>query len=237
MKRFLFLLSFFAISVYAEGKLAFSNEVYQIGKMKQGETRHIVLDGKNTGDATVLLETAMTQGVGGSDFKFPKKIMPGESFKVEFNLSTAYAEGFITHTIVLVSTNGDAYTATLEGEVMPEFIFSEQLLDAGYYSPGEKREWVFYVWKPDSSKPSLKLSKDASKDFKAKFTPVMLNTEKLDDIREGGKMPGIKVTLSTKGISKANTLAGQKSLRRIVGFESATNTNAHPEILVIGYWK
>ena len=74
MKRFLFLLSFFAISVYAEGKLVFSNEVYQIGKMKQGETRHIVLDGKNTGDATILLETAMTQGVGGSDFKFPKKI-------------------------------------------------------------------------------------------------------------------------------------------------------------------
>jgi hypothetical protein len=237
MKRFLYLLSFFAISVYAEGKLAFSNEVYQIGKMKQGETRHIVLDAKNTGDVAVHLETAMTQGVGGSDFKFPKKIMPGESFKVEFNLSTAYAEGFITHTIVLVSTNGDAYTATLEGEVMQEFIFSEQLLDAGYYSPGEKREWVFYVWKPDSSKPSLKLSKDASKDFKASFTPVMLNTEKLDDIREGGKTPGIKVTLSTKGISKANTLAGQKSLRRIVGFESATNANAHPEILVIGYWK
>lgn len=238
MKKIIFTLLFLLAPVFAAGQLSFSKEVYSFGKMLQGETRHIILEGKNSGESPVELETAMTQGVGGKNFNFPKKILPGKSFKIEFDISSEYAEGHVTHTVILVTKEGKTFTATLEGEVEPELLFSEKLLDAGYYAPGEKREWEFYVWKPDGkSKPELKLAKEFASEFNAKFTPVFLNIEKIDEIKEGGKVPGLKVKLSTKGISKENSLPGQKSLRRIVTFESKGNKNAKPEILIIGYWK
>lgn len=238
MNKLPFILLFAFTSLWAEGKLTFSKEVYPLGKMKQGEIHHVVLEGKNSGDKTVELETAMTQGVGGENFKFPKTISPGASFKIELDISTEYSEGLVTHTVVLVTKEGKTFTASLEGEVEPELLFSEKLLDAGYYALGEKREWEFYVWKPKGNKtPSLKLSKESSKEFVAKFTPVLLNTEKMDDIREGGKVPGLRVKLTTKGMTKKNSLPGQKSLRKIVSFESQENKKAKPEILIIGYWK
>lgn len=222
---------------FAAGALRFVPEVYPLGDVKQGEVKHVILKGSNTGDAEIVLETVMSQGTSSSNFKHPKSIKPGEVFQVEFDLNTQYMEGQVAETIVLVDTSGKAFTAAVQGNVSPELMFSEKLLDAGYYSKGEKREWTFYAWSPEGkARPELKLTQDAARDFKAKFEAVSLNVDKLDEVKEGGKVPGLKVTLSTSGIVREGA-KGQKSLRRLVGFESKSNPKAKPEVLVIGYWK
>lgn len=237
MNRQIALIFALSSAVLAAGALRFVPEVYPLGEVKQGEVKHVILKGSNTGDAEIVLETVMSQGTSSSNFKHPKTIKPGEVFQVEFDVNTQYMEGEVAETIVLVDTSGKAFTAAVQGTVTPELMFSEKLLDAGYYSKGEKREWTFYVWSPEGkARPELKLTKDAARDFKAKFQNVSLNVDKLDEVREGGSVPGLKVTLSTSGIVREGA-KGQKSLRRLVGFESKANPKAKPEVLIIGYWK
>lgn len=231
-----FLLFFCALAL-AKGNLTFESKDFRLGEINQGEIRHVILHGKNSGDALVRLETAMSQGTGGESYRFPKTISPGEAFTVEFDLNTEFMEGPIIHTVVLVDENGVAWSADLEGIVKPDLLFSEKILDAGYYSAGESREWIFYVWNSDGkTRPEIKLSAEA-KDFSAKISPVSLRTDKLDDIREGGKVPGVKVVLRTTGISRESSLFGKMSLRRIVGFENLKNPKAKSEVLIVGYWK
>ena len=74
-----------------------------------------------------------------------------------------------------------------------------------------------------------------SKEFSVQMKNVSLNVEKFDAIQEGGKVPGQKITLKTKGLVKDPKLK-QKSLSKIVSFKSQKHPKATPEVLIIGYW-
>ena len=60
---------------------------------------------------------------------------------------------------------------------------------------------------------------------------------KLDEIKEGGTVPGLKVTLTTKGLKREGWELKQKSIRKVVSFKSKKYPKATPEVLVVGYWK
>lgn len=236
MKKLSFILAFSAVAAFAGGNPRFAPEVYKFENVKQGDVKHVVLKALNTGDDMVL-ETVMSQGTGAANFKYPTEIAKGKAFKIEFDLNTEYMEGPVQENIILVEKGGKPFVARVEGVVTPELMFSEKLLDAGFYKAGSKKSWSFYVWSPDGKTvPQLKLRDDA-KEFKAEFKSVKLNVDKIDEIKEGGKVPGVKVTLSTNGISREGMNPNQKSIRRIVGFESASNKKAKCEVLIVGYWE
>ena len=110
------------------------------------------------------------------------------------------------------------------------------MFDAGYYSAGEKREWTFYVWCTDlKTLPDLSLSSEAS-EFSAKIQKVSLDVSNFDSIQEKGNVPGLKITLSTRGLVR-DPKSKQKSLSKIVSFSSRKFPAATPEVLIIGYWK
>jgi len=227
-----------ASALFAEGALQFVPDPYQLGEMQQGEVRHVVLRGANVTNKEIPLETVMSQGTGVENLKFPTTIGANKTITIELDLNSAYKEGPFNQTIVLIGKEGTHYTTSLEGVVHAPVFFSEKMFDAGFYSKGETREWTFYAWNTDKITP-LELSLDslASPEFSASFKSVKLNIEKLDQIKEGGKVPGLKITLKTKGLDRSKTPATQKSLNRIVGFKSKHNPKATPEVLIVGYWK
>lgn len=228
----------FSAVAFADDAIRFVPEVYPIGYVNQGDVKHIVLKGANTTGQEIVLENVMGQGVGMSNFKYPKKIAPNGAVTIEFDFDFANMEGQIKPVVVLVDTTGKPYTADMDGMVKVPFFFGEKLFDAGYYAKGEKREWTFYVWGTDKKeRPDLTLDPEAAKQFKMSSKPVMLNVDKLDQVKEGGKVPGIKVTLSTKGLSREGWELKQKSIRKIVGFKSKKYPKATPEVLIVGYWK
>ena len=138
----------------------------------------------------------------------------------------------------MIDNQGTPYAAQLDGYVKAPFFFGEKMFDAGYYAPNEKREWTFYVWGTDKkTRPDLTLDENAQKDFKLKTKNVMLNVDDMGKIKEGGKVPGLKLTLSTSGLSRADWELKQKSIRKIVGFKSKKFPKATPEVLIVGYWK
>ena len=59
----------------------------------------------------------------------------------------------------------------------------------------------------------------------------------LADFKEGGKVPGLKVTLTTKGLTREGWELKQKSIRKIVSFKSKKYPKATPDVLIVGYWK
>jgi hypothetical protein len=94
------------------------------------------------------------------------------------------------------------------------------------------------VWETDKkNRPDLTLDPELAKQFKMSAKPVMLNVDKLDKIKEGGKVPGLKVTLTTNGLSREGWELKQKSIRKIVSFKSKKYPKATPEVLIVGYWK
>ncbi len=222
----------------ADESIRFVPENYPIGVLNQGDTKHIVLQGANTTGKEIVLENVFGQGNGMSNFKFPKKIPAKGAVTIEFDLNTADMEGQIKPVVVLVDTTGKPYTANMDGIVKVPFFFGEKLFDAGYYAQGEKREWTFYVWETDKkARPDLTLDSESAKQFAMSTKPVMLNVDKLDQIKEGGKVPGLKVTLSTKGLSREGWELKQKSIRKIVSFKSKKYPLATPAVLIVGYWK
>ena len=228
----------FSTASFADEVIRFVPENYPIGMLNQGDTKHIVLQGANITDKEIVLENVFGQGNGMSNFKFPKKIPAKGSVTIEFDLNTAEMEGQIKPVVVLVDTTGKPYTANMDGIVKVPFFFSEKLFDAGFYAKGEKREWSFYVWETDKkNRPDLALDAESAKQFSMSAKPVMLNVDKLDKIREGGKVPGLKVTLSTKGLGREGWELKQQSIRKIVSFKSKKYPNATPEVLIVGYWK
>lgn len=229
---------FFSTAAMADEAIRFVPENYPIGVLNQGEVKHIVLKGANTTGSEIVLENVFGQGNGMSNFKFPNKIPAKGTVTIEFDLSTADMEGQINPVVVLVDTTGKPYTANMDGIVKVPFFFGEKLFDAGYYAKGEKREWTFYVWETDKkNRPDLTLDPESAKQFKMSAKPVMLNVDKLDKIKEGGKVPGLKVTLATNGLSREGWELKQKSIRKIVSFKSKKYPKATPEVLIVGYWK
>lgn len=235
MKSLLYVLLFTGISITAQtpSVLQFSSPVTVLDTLQQGETKRVVLQAKNTASSPIVLETVLSQNSGPENFKFPQKIAPGQTFQVEYTLQSAYMEGDFTHTIVLVEPNGTPHLTYVAGHVKAPIWFSEKIHDLGYYTSGSSVQWTFYAWNPQHQKLALALSPESASEFTAQITPVQLHTESLDNIREGGKVPGLKITLKPKTLQK-NT---GKSIRKIVSFRSKTFPQATPEVLVIGYWK
>lgn len=227
-----------ASQAFADDAIKFVPEPYPIGYADQGDVKHIVIKGANVTNKEIVLENVIGQGIGMSNFKYPKKIAPNAAVTVEFDMDFAGMDGQINPVVVMVGTDGKPYTATLDGFVKAPIFFGEKLFDAGYYAAGEKREWTFYVWETEKkARPDLTLDSASRREFSIKTKPVMLNVDKLDQIKEGGKVPGLKVTLSTKGLLREGWELKQKSLRKIVGFKSKKYPKATPEVLIVGYWK
>ena len=228
----------FSATAMADDVIRFVPDPYPIGYADQGDVKHIVIKGANVTNKEIVLETVMGQGIGMSNFKFPQKIAPNAPVTIEFDMDFAGMDGQINPVVVMVDNHGTPYAAQLDGYVKNPIFFGEKLFDAGYYAPNEKREWTFYVWGTDKKeRPDLVLDENAAKEFKIKTKNVMLNVDKVDQIKEGGKVPGIKVTLSTAGLTRTGWELKQKSIRKIVGFKSKKYPKATPEVLIIGYWK
>ena len=226
------------VTSFADEAIRFVPENYPIGVLNQGDTKHIVLQGANITDKEIVLENVFGQGNGMSNFKYPSKIPAKGTVKIEFDFNTAEMEGQIKPVVVLVDTTGKPYLANMDGIVKVPFIFGEKLFDTGYYAKGEKREWTFYVWGTDKKeRPDLTLAPESAKQFSMSAKPVMLNVDKFDQIKEGGKVPGLKITLSTKGLSREGWELKQQSIRKIVSFKSKKYPKATPDVLIVGFWK
>ena len=233
-----FLVASLATSALADDVIRFVPDPYPIGYADQGDVKHIVIKGANVTNKEITLENVIGQGVGMSNFKYPQKIAPNAPVTIEFDMDFAGMDGQINPVVVIIDNQGTPYAAQLDGYVKNPIFFGEKLFDAGYYAPNEKREWTFYVWGTDKKeRPDLALDENAAKEFKIKTKNVMLNVDKVDQIKEGGKVPGIKVTLSTTGLTRTDWELKQKSIRKIVGFKSKKFPKATPEVLVVGYWK
>lgn len=233
-------ISSFAVSAAfaADDAIRFVPETYPIGYVNQGDVKHIVLKGANISGKDINLENAFGQGIGMTNFKYPTKIAKNAPVKIEFDIDFSEMEGQINPVIVMVGTDGKPYTAKMDGFVVAPFFFSEKLFDAGYYAKGEKREWTFYVWATDKKgRPDLALDSASLREFSMKSKNVMLNVDKIDQVKEGGKVPGVKITLTTKGLLREGWELKQQSLRKIVAFKSKRFPRATPEVLIVGYWK
>lgn len=233
-----FLVAALTAPALADDVIRFVPDPYPIGYADQGDVRHIVIKGANVTNKEIVLENVIGQGIGISNFKYPTKIAPNAPVTIEFDMDFAGMDGQINPVVVMIDNQGTPYTAQLDGYVKAPIFFGEKLFDAGYYTAGESRSWTFYVWGTDKkSRPDLALDENAQKEFSIKTKNVMLNVDKVDQIKEGGKVPGLKVTLSTKGLSRTGWELKQKSLRKIVGFKSKKFPKATPEVLIVGYWK
>ncbi|MCF0221659.1 MAG: hypothetical protein HUK19_05140 [Fibrobacter sp.] len=225
-------------SAFAVDSILFTPAVYPIGEVNQGDVKHFVLKGANVSGRAIQLETVMCQGTGCSNFKYPVSIANNGPVVVEFDMDFSTMEGPVSPTVVLVGTDGKPYTAALEGVVKAPVFFNEKMFDAGYYALGESREWSFYVWETDKkARPDLVLSEESAKEFAIRTKNVKVKVDENGKVTEGGKIPAVKITLSTKGMSREGWELKQKSLRKIVTFKSEKFPRATPEVLIIGYWK
>lgn len=226
-----------AAAAFADETVRFVPEPYELGEISQGDVRHVKLGGANVSSKTLKIESALCQGTGCSRFQFTRSAEPREPVNVEFDFSTEAMEGLFENVVVLVEPDGTPHPTVFRGVVKAPFLFSEKMFDAGYYQPGEKREWQFYVWAADQkTRPDLELSKECAGEFSMVAKKVGLDVENPASVKEGGKVPGLKITLRVQGLVRG-VQSKQKSLSKIVAFKSKTHPKATPEVLVIGYWK
>lgn len=227
-----------SIQAFAVDPIIFTPAIYQIGEVNQGDVKHFILKGANVSGKEIKLENVMCQGNGCSNFKYPAAIANKGPVVVEFDLDFSEMEGPVNPTVVLVGTDGKPYVAAMEGSVKAPFFFGEKMFDAGYYTAGEYREWSFYVWETDKKdRPDLTLSEEAAKDFSIKTKNVKVKVDENGKVTEGGKIPALKITLSTKGLTREGWELKQQSIRKFVGFKSKKYPKASPEVLVVGFWK
>lgn len=227
-----------SVQALAVDPIVFTPAVYQIGEVNQGDQKHFILKGANVSGKDIKLETVMCQGTGCSNFKYPASISNNGPVIIEFDMDFSDMEGPISPTVILVGADGKPYTAALEGVVKAPVFFSEKMFDADYYAPGESREWSFYVWETDKkARPDLTLSEESAKDFSIKTKNVKVKVDENGKVSEGGKIPALKITLTTKGLSREGWEQKQQSIRKFVGFKSKKYPKATPEVLVVGFWK
>jgi hypothetical protein len=234
---FLLLLVFAAFAMQNAGKKAnpFVFEPVNLGTLQQGIKKNVEIKGKNISSQLIELESVFDQMTGGENFVYPKKISPGQDFKINFTLNTAYMEGDFAHNIILVDTSGAPYVAIVTGMVENPIVFSERYLDLGFYKKGKQKEWTFYVWNADKKPLKLKLKPELQKEFKAQFKEVKLDVSNFENIKEGGNTPAVKVSLSVIDLERPKN--SQRSIRKIVSFICENFPNATPELQVTGYWE
>jgi len=225
------LIFFICLTVNNAFAMPFAFEPVNLGTLQQGVKKNVEIKGKNVSSQSIEVENVFDQMVGGENFTFPKKINPGQSFKINFTLNTAHIEGDFTHNIILVDTSGAPYIATVSGKIENPIVFSERYLDLGYYKNGMQKKWTFYAWNPDNKPLKLKLK---SEQFKAEFKDVKLDVSDFDNLKEGGNTPAVKVTLSVVHLTLPEN--NTRSIRRIVSFICENFPNATPELQVTGYW-
>lgn len=213
-------------------ELVFTPAETKLGSLMQGETRKVVLTGKNVSDKTVQIEIGMSQNIGSANFEFPKSIKPGEEFKVKFDFSSAFLAGAFMHNIILSTPEGTNYLAHISGSVTTPVSFSTPLLDLGYYTAGQAAELKTYAWSPLSKPFTLKLNPELSGKWKASFKEVKLDTKDPQNVKPGGSTPGWEITLVPQKLS-----TNSKSIRELIDFQTDTWPGATPEVRVIGYWK
>lgn len=213
----------------------FEFEAVDLGVLQQGIKKGVEIKGKNISSQTIVLESVYNLMTGGENFTYPQKINPGQNFKINFTLNTAYMEGDFLHNIVLVDTSGAPWVALVRGSVENPIVFSERILDLGYYKKGNKKTWTFYVWNKENKPLKLKLAPASQKEFKAEFSNVKLDVSDFENLKEGGATPAIKVSLSVLDLETPTN--NQKSIRKIVSFICEDFPNATPELLVTGYWE
>jgi hypothetical protein len=237
ISSFLLLLVFAAFAMQSTGKEVniFTFELVDLGILQQGIKKNVEIKGKNISSRSIELENVFDQMTGGENFIYPKKINPGQSFKINFTLSTAYMEGDFMHNIILVDTSGTPYIATISGKVENPIVFSERYLDLGFYKKGMQKKWKFYVWNPDKKPLKLKLKPDMQKEFRAEFKEVKLDVSDFENIKDGGSTPAIEVILSVVDLERLKNSG--RSIRKIVSFICENFPNATPELQVTGYWE
>jgi len=213
-------------------ELEFTPVETKLGTMMQGETRTVVLQGKNVSDKTVKIEIGMSQNIGSENFEFPKSIKPGEEFKVKFDFSSAFLVGSFMHNIILSTPEGTNYLAHLSGSVTTPVSFSTPLLDLGYYTAGQSAELKTYAWSPLGKAFKLTLNPERAKEWKVSFKEVKLDTKDPQNVKPGGSTPGWEITLVPQNLSKKS-----QSIRELIDFQTDTWPGATPEVRVIGYWK
>ena len=210
-------------------------EPVDLGILQQGIKKDVEIKGKNVSSQTIEVESVHNLMTGGENFVYPQRITPGQNFKINFTLNTAYMEGPFEHKIVLVDTSGKPWVALVRGSVDNPIVFSERILDLGFYKKGNKKTWTFYVWNPESKPLKFKLAPASQKEFKAEFLNVKLDVRDFANLKEGGTTPAVKVNLSVAELEAPKN--NQKSIRRIVSFTCEDFPNATPELLVTGYWE
>jgi hypothetical protein len=242
MPRQFFFPLFFCLAAFsmqsteqATNRSVFEFEAVDLGVLQQGIRKNVEINGKNISSQTINLESVFDQMTGGEKFIYPKKIVAGQNFKISFTLNTAYMEGDFFHNIVLVDTSGTAWIASVRGHVANPIVFSERILDLGYYKNGVKKTWVFYAWSTENKPLKFKLSPSSQKEFKAEFSNVKLDVENFENIKEGGTTSGVKINLSIVNLETPKN--EHKSIRKIVSFICDNFPNATPELLVTGYWE
>jgi hypothetical protein len=240
MFRLFFLLLFFSAYAAIQNPMQktddpFEFEIVNLGVLSQGIKKNVEIKGRNISSRTIELESVFDQMVGGENFVYPKKITPGQNFKINFTLNTAYMEGNFLHNIILVDTSGTPWIALVQGSVENPIVFSERYLDLGYYKKGMKKTWIFYVWNTENKPMKLKLMPESQKEFKAEFSNVKLDASNFENIKEGGTTPAIKVSLSVVELEFPKN--NQKSIRKMISFSCENFPNATPELQVMGYWE
>jgi len=234
---FFLFLAFSSFAMQNAGKVAnpFVFEPVDLGTLQQGIKKSVEINGKNTSSQLIELENVFDQMTGGENFIYPQKINPGQNFKINFTLNTAYMEGDFVHNIILVDTSGTPYIANVKGKVENPIVFSERYLDIGFYKKGKQKNWTFYVWNADKKPLKLKLKPELQKEFKAEFKDVKLDVSDFENLKEGGNTPAVKVSLSVLELEKPKNSV--RSIRKIVTFICENFPNATPELQVTGYWE
>jgi len=210
-------------------------EPVDLGILQQGIKKGVEIKGKNISSQPIELESVFDQMTGGENFTYPQKINPGQNFKINFTLNTAYMEGDFMHNIILVDTSGIPYVAIVKGKVENPIVFSERYLDLGFYKKGMQKKWTFYVWNSDKKPLKLKLKPEMQKEFKAEFKEVKLDVDDFENLKESGNTPAVKVSLSIVDLEKPKNSI--RSIRKIVSFVCENFPSATPELQVTGYWE
>jgi hypothetical protein len=227
--------SFLLLLVSAAIASPFVFEPVDLGVLQQGIKKNVEIKGKNISSQSIEVESVFDQMTGGENFTYPQKINPGQNFKINFTLNTAYMEGDFMHNIILVDTSGTPYIAVIKGKIENPIVFSERYLDLGFYKNGMQKKWTFYVWNQDKKNLKLKLKPELQKEFKAEFKDVKLDVNDFENLKEGGNTPAVKVTLSIVNLEKPKS--SLRSIRKIISFTCENFPNATPELQVTGYWE